>query len=91
MYQTPGVSERKFDRMSPELRADILQFYSDLTVPIETKKDSRHWHGVLAALDGLKSAAPVLTVAGLASDSPAFLGSHRPYQSVSSRKSTPIP
>src|SRR5246500_686952 len=32
------LSERKFDRASPELRDNILQFYSDLSVQIETKK-----------------------------------------------------
>ncbi|MGD0601063.1 MAG: zinc dependent phospholipase C family protein [Terriglobales bacterium] len=57
------LSERKFDRTSPELRDNILQFYSDLSVPIETKKDQVRWQGVLAALDQLKSVTPVPTVA----------------------------
>jgi hypothetical protein len=56
------LSERKFDRTSPELRNNILQFYSDLSVPIETKKDQARWQGVLTALDRLKSVAPVPTV-----------------------------
>ena len=33
------LSERKFDLTSPELRANILQFYSDPSAAIETKKD----------------------------------------------------
>ena len=33
------LSERKFDLTSPELRDNILHFYSDLSLPIETKKD----------------------------------------------------
>src|SRR5208283_900292 len=57
------LSERKFDRTSPELRDNILQFYSDLSVPIETKKDQVRWQGVLTALDQLKSVTPVPTVA----------------------------
>jgi hypothetical protein len=57
------LSERKFDRTSPELRDNILQFYSDLSVPIETKKDEVRWQGVLTALDQLKSVTPVPTVA----------------------------
>jgi hypothetical protein len=57
------LSERKFDRTSPELRDNILQFYSDLSLPIETKKDQARWQGVLTALDQLKSATPVPTVA----------------------------
>src|SRR5208283_2666895 len=52
------LSERKFDGTSAALRDNILQFYSDLSVPIETKKDRPRWQGVLTALDRLKSAAP---------------------------------
>ena len=33
------LAERKFDLTSPELRDNILQFYSDLSAPIDTKKD----------------------------------------------------
>jgi hypothetical protein len=57
------LSERKFDLTSPDLRADILKFYSDLSVPIETKKDPVRWQGVLAELEQLKSAPPVPLVA----------------------------
>jgi hypothetical protein len=56
------LSERKFDRTSPELRDNILQFYSDLSLPIETKKDQVRWQGVLTSLDQLKFVAPALTV-----------------------------
>jgi hypothetical protein len=58
------LSERKFDLTSPELRDNILQFYSDLSAPIDTKKDHARWQGVLTALDQLKSVAPMPTVAG---------------------------
>jgi len=58
------LSERKFDRTSPELRDNILQFYSDLSLPIETKKDEVRWQGVLTSLDQLKSLTPNATVAG---------------------------
>src|SRR5271169_5889226 len=60
------LSSHKFDGTTPELRANILQFYSDLSVPIETKKDQVRWQGVLTALDQLKSvaSAPMPTVAG---------------------------
>src|SRR5579862_9763924 len=54
------LSERKFDRTSPELRDNILQFYSDLSLPIETKKGQVRWQGVLTALDQLKSVAPAI-------------------------------
>jgi len=58
------LSERKFDLTSPELRDNILQFYSDLSAPIDTKKDQVRWQDVLTALDQLKSVAPMPTVAG---------------------------
>jgi hypothetical protein len=57
------LSSRKFDLTSPELRANILDFYSDLSVPIDTKKDQDDWKSVLSALDQLKSVVPVPTVA----------------------------
>jgi hypothetical protein len=58
------LSGRKFDLTSPELRDNILQFYSDLSAPLETKKDQDDWKNVLSELDQLKSAAPGPTVAG---------------------------
>lgn len=58
------LSDRKFDRTSPELRANILEFYSDLSALIETKKDQNDWKSVLSELDRLKSVAPVPTAAG---------------------------
>ncbi len=57
------LSKRKFEGTSPALRDNILQFYSDLSAPIETKKDGLRWQAVLTALDQLKSAAPMRTVA----------------------------
>jgi hypothetical protein len=52
------LSERKFDRTSPELRANILDFYSDLSAAIDMKKDADDWKNVLSELDQLKSIAP---------------------------------
>jgi hypothetical protein len=58
------LSKRRFDLTSPELRANILKFYSDLSVPIETKKDGVRWQSVLTDLDQVNAVAPVETVAG---------------------------
>src|SRR6202040_1383065 len=58
------LSDRKFHRTTTELRQNILHFYSDLSLPIETKKDEAHWKAVLTALDALKSTAPAPTLAG---------------------------
>src|ERR1700726_2848283 len=55
------LSERKFDRISPELRANILDFYSDLSAPIEMKKDEDDWKHVLSELDQLQSITPTPT------------------------------
>src|SRR6202140_4452227 len=57
------VSERKFDLTTPELRDNILQFYSDLSLPTETKKDQGRWQGVLTELDQLKVVTPPPVVA----------------------------
>ena len=58
------LSDRKFDRASPELRANILDFYSDLSALIDTKKDQDDWKSVLSGLEQLKAMTPVPIVAG---------------------------
>lgn len=60
------LSDRKFDQTSPELRANILDFYSDLSMPLETKKDGVRWQAVLTDLEQLKSLpqVPGAAVAG---------------------------
>jgi hypothetical protein len=57
------LSEKKFDATTPELRANILDFYSDLSAPIDTKKDQVRWQSVLTSLDQLKLAPPAAVVA----------------------------
>jgi hypothetical protein len=57
------LSSRKFDGTTPGLRDDILQFHSDLSVSIGTKKDQDHWKNVLTELDQLKSMNPISTSA----------------------------
>jgi len=57
------LAERKFDLMTPQLRENILTFYSDLSVPIETKKDQVRWQEVLTSLEQLGSSVPTSTVA----------------------------
>ncbi len=56
------LSDRKFDLTSPELRDNILQFYSDPSTAIETKRDAVRWQNVLTSLDQLRSVAPVAAV-----------------------------
>jgi len=42
--------------MPPELRADILAFYGDLSAPVSTKSDMVEWAKVIKELDQLKAA-----------------------------------
>src|ERR1700719_1169029 len=52
------LAERKFDLTSADLRDNILDFYSDLSLPLETKKDATRWQSVLASLDQLRLVTP---------------------------------
>src|ERR1700737_4142817 len=52
------LAERKFDLTSSDLRENILNFYSDLSLPLETKKEPARWQSVLASLDQLKLVTP---------------------------------
>ncbi|HZQ21229.1 MAG TPA: zinc dependent phospholipase C family protein [Terriglobales bacterium] len=49
------LQEHGFQRVSPELRQNILAFYADPNSPIEVKKDKKKWKEVTAALEKLKS------------------------------------
>jgi hypothetical protein len=40
-----------------------VNFYADLTLPLETKKDSGRWQNVLTSLDQLKLFTPTPVVA----------------------------
>jgi hypothetical protein len=57
------LAQGNFALTSPELRDNILQFYSDLSAPIATKKDPGRWQGVLKALNQLQSVTPAPLVA----------------------------
>jgi len=51
------LAQGKFALTSPELRVNILQFYSDPSAAIKTKKDPVRWQSVLMSLDQLESLA----------------------------------
>src|ERR1017187_7146569 len=53
------ISAKKFDRTSPQLRQNVLEFYSDPSLPIETKKDPARWQSVQSDLSQLKSMTPL--------------------------------
>jgi hypothetical protein len=56
------LSDKQFAQTSIALRANILDCYSDLSLPIETKKDEGHWRGVLTSLEQLKLITPAPVV-----------------------------
>jgi hypothetical protein len=54
-----SLTARKFDGITPPLRDNILAFYSDLSLPIETRKDPARWEGVLTDLSELRAQEPL--------------------------------
>jgi hypothetical protein len=61
------LSAGQFNKTSPQLRTNILTFYSDLSLPIETRKHATRWQEVVADIGRLKSASlPALTVSNSA-------------------------
>jgi hypothetical protein len=57
------LAEKKFKQTSPELRANILAFYSDPTANILTKGTPVRWQKVLSQVDQLKSMEAPIAVA----------------------------
>jgi hypothetical protein len=84
------LSDRKFDLTTTGLRDNILQFYSDLSAPIETKKDKDRWQSVLTALDELKSVVPAPAVADVQTQPSPFVPSER-GASADKSSATPAP
>ena len=57
------LADEKFTQTTPELRDNILRFYSDQSAPLNTKKDEAKWQHVRSALDQLKAAPPAVASA----------------------------
>src|SRR5271169_493769 len=57
------LSDKKFGSTPLDLRSNILDFYSDLSAPIETKKDQVRWQSVLTSLDQLRLFTPPSVIA----------------------------
>ena len=53
------LAKSKFDLTTPELRDNILQFYSGISASIQTKDDEVRSASLLALLDQLRAATPV--------------------------------
>jgi hypothetical protein len=50
------LEKRNFENLTPQLRENILAFFSDLSAPIAIKKDKDDWRDTLRALNNLKAA-----------------------------------
>ena len=52
------LSEQNFAAMTPELRAELLNFFSEPNAPYATKRKPKEWNKVEAELQQLKSTTP---------------------------------
>jgi Zinc dependent phospholipase C len=52
------LAQQDFAGVTPELRADLLQFYSDPNAPYATKRKPKEWTKLQVALQQLKSSQP---------------------------------
>lgn len=55
------LAKKGFSTVTPAVRLELLNYYSDLNAPIHTKKNGKQWKQVLTELGQLK-AAPVNTM-----------------------------
>jgi len=52
------LAKNDFKQVTPDLRANILQFFSDLNAPIALKRDKKKWAKLTEELDKLKQVEP---------------------------------
>ena len=50
------MADKKFERLTPQLKENILEFYADPNAPIYTKKNKKAWDDTLSNLDKLRAA-----------------------------------
>jgi hypothetical protein len=54
------LADRKFAGISPELRDELLHFYSEPDAPYATKRDAKAWATVQSELGLLKNSTPTV-------------------------------
>jgi Zinc dependent phospholipase C len=64
------LAARNFAGLTPDLRAELLQFYSDPNAPIATKRKPKDWNKVQVALQQLKNAPQIPVSAATLPPSP---------------------
>src|SRR6202790_1536299 len=65
-----ALATQNFTGASPDLRAEILEFYGHPDAPYATKRNPKAWAKVQAQLEQLKKAAPAVAAGG--ADDPPF-------------------
>jgi len=53
-----ALADEKFAGASPEMRAELLHFFSEPDAPYATKRDAKAWANVQVQLEQLKAAPP---------------------------------
>jgi len=53
-----ALAKQNFAGASPEVRAELLQFYADPNAPYATKRKPKDWNRVVVALQQLRASAP---------------------------------
>ena len=82
------LAEKKFAGVTPEMRSELLGFYSDLNAPFHTKTKPGEWKQTLAELDALKAQRMVSTIPQPAPASGIFAQRGGPAQN---RLPAPLP
>jgi hypothetical protein len=67
-----ALAKQNFTSASPEIRAELLEFYGHLDAPYATKRKPKVWAKVQAQLEQLKMAAPPVVAGG--ADDPSLSG-----------------
>jgi hypothetical protein len=60
-----NLNRQKFSGVTPELRANILGFYSNLNAPYHNKKDKKNWEQTERDLQQLKNSTPATSLSQL--------------------------
>ena len=60
------LAEKNFAEVTPELRAELLEFFSDPNAPYATKRKPKEWAKVVADLQQLKASTPAPVTAEVA-------------------------
>jgi hypothetical protein len=55
-YWLNKLAEKKYSTASPEIRAEIIQYFGNLTAPIALRTDRKKWHLLTVQLEQLRSA-----------------------------------